>query len=247
MRVLLLPSDYAGQEVHILSQKERRYLMKVLRLRPGAGITARDAHGCYYEGVLLEDGSVRLKPSQKPEVSATDQLSGYRGSLPTIHLFQGLCKGRKNEDIARMACEAGVSGITFFTSAFCQQKELREHNAQRIESIMREAVQQSGSETAVRRPQVVSFTEALERAEGQILLLHQGVRTKGMLLDEAMARLEKDCEISLFVGSEGGISDEECALAEDRGAWCCLMRTNILRAETAGIFALGALENCLGW
>ena len=240
MRILLLSADHAGQEEYVLSQKERRYLMKVLRLAPGAAITARDRQGNYYEGILTEEGTVRLS-------SATDQLSGYRAKLPTIHLFQGLCKGRKNEDIARMACEAGVSGITFFTSAFCQQKELREHDAQRIESIMREAVQQSGSETAVCRPQVVSFAKALEEAEGQILLLHQGVRTKGMLLDEAMARLRKDCTISLFVGSEGGISDEECALAEDRGAWCCLMRTNILRAETAGIFALGALENCLGW
>ena len=94
MRILLLSADHAGQEEYVLSQKERRYLMKVLRLAPGAAITARDRQGNYYEGILTEEGTVRLSPINRPESSATDQLSGYRAKLPTIHLFQGLCKGR---------------------------------------------------------------------------------------------------------------------------------------------------------
>ena len=46
MRILLLSADHAGQEEYVLSQKERRYLMKVLRLAPGAAITATSSKAC---------------------------------------------------------------------------------------------------------------------------------------------------------------------------------------------------------
>ena len=57
--------------------------------------------------------------------------------------------------------------------------------------------------------------------------------------------IEKGTLISLFIGSEGGFSDSECSFAVQNGADAAIKPTNILRAETAGIFALGAIENSL--
>ena len=164
--------------------------------------------------------------------------------MPSIHLYQCICKGRKNEDIARMACEAGVEKLVFISSAYTQEKELKRHSIERIEAIMREAVQQSGSESGTEIG-MMTFAQALDEAPGRILLLHQSVLSRTKSLFEALDGLDADSTLSLFVGSEGGFSEEECHLAESRQATACLMPTNILRAETAGIFALGAIENIL--
>ena len=52
-------------------------------------------------------------------------------------------------------------------------------------------------------------------------------------------------EISLFIGSEGGFSDEECEAAEGKGIVPVLLNTNILRAETAAIYAVAGVQTLL--
>ena len=245
MRIFLLSHDKAGNSEYSLTKKEQNYLMKVLRLTVGQELTARDKAGSYYTALITSPQTLLLTACGRPEESLTDSLSAYRGPLPRIILHQCLCKGKKNEDIVRMATEAGVEETVFLTSAFTQDKAMREHDRERIETIMREAVMQSGSETAVAPVRIIPFEEAVSSAPGRIIMLHQGARTRTMLLSEALEGLDASAAISLFVGSEGGFSDAECAFAEAHGAFCCLMPTNILRAETAGIFAIGAIENIL--
>ena len=50
---------------------------------------------------------------------------------------------------------------------------------------------------------------------------------------------------SLFIGPEGGFSDEECCLAENKGFFSVLLRTNILRAETAAVYTSAAVQSLL--
>lgn len=244
MRIFLLDRSYDGGRTYDLKAKEVRYLVNVLRLKPGDRITARDRTNRYYDATIMEGGSLILSPVERPQSSLSDGLSGYRGPMPSIHMYQCICKGRKNEDIARMACEAGVEKLVFISSAYTQEKELKLHSIERIEAIMREAVQQSGSESGTEMG-MMTFAQALDEAPGRILLLHQSVLSGTKSLFEALDGLDADSTLSLFVGSEGGFSEEECHLAESRQATACLMPTNILRAETAGIFALGAIENIL--
>ena len=233
MRIFLLDRSWTGGDTYQLKAREMRYLVNVLRLKPGDRITARDRTNRYYDATIMEGGTLILSPVERPQSSLSD-----------VHLYQCICKGRKNEDIARMACEAGVEKLVFISSAYTQEKELKRHSIERIEAIMREAVQQSGSESGTEIG-MMTFAQALDEAPGRILLLHQSVLSRTKSLFEALDGLDADSTLSLFVGSEGGFSEEECHLAESRQATACLMPTNILRAETAGIFALGAIENIL--
>ena len=243
MRLFLLKNRTDGA-LYPLNKKEANFLFNVLRLSPGDEITARDADNNYYSALLAE-GFLSLTPCQRPEDSSlTDSLSAYRKALPVIHLYQCICKGKKNESIARMAYEAGVSSLHFVRSRFCQETALSEHDIERISLVIQDAVQQSGSQSPVKDIRSISFSQALEEAEGRIIILHQSSRETTRLLPEALSSAEPGEAISLFVGSEGGFSEEECIQAEDRGALFCLLPTNILRAETAGIYAIGAIQ-CL--
>ena len=79
---------------------------------------------------------------------------------------------------------------------------------------------------------------ALERAraEGDVLVLYERA-AKGLrgCLENTGDRL------FLFVGPEGGFSEEEAALAEDSGARIASLGPRILRTETAPIAALAAI------
>ena len=72
------------------------------------------------------------------------------------------------------------------------------------------------------------------------MVFHQNSNTK--TLKERIFALENCKELAILIGSEGGFSDEEIAKLETRGALTTVLKTNILRAETAGIFAIGAIE-----
>ena len=244
MRIFLLDRSWTGGDTYQLKAREVRYLINVLRLKPGDRITARDTANRYYEATVLDRTTLVLAPVEKPDRSLSDDLSGYRGPMPEIHMYQCICKGRKNEEVARMACEAGVDELVFVSSAYTQEKTLSAHSIERIQAIIREASQQSGSETRT-DIRILTFQEALAEAAGRILILHQSRLEETVLLRQALEGLDVTSRISLFVGSEGGFSDEECRNAQAKGAVTCLMPTNILRAETAGIFALGAIENIL--
>lgn len=245
MRVFLLDGTYAGTATYRLKKRDRVYLFRSLRLSAGDLFTARDNDGCYYEARIIDEDTISLTPVSRPDRSLTDTLSGFRGKIAPVCVYQGLCKGKKNEDIARMLTEAGVLSITFFTSEYTQEKELNRHAAQRIMTIMKEAVQQSGSETAVRDVRVIPFTQAVMEAEGRKIILHQSSLEESRYLSDILKDIEKGSLISLFIGSEGGFSESECSFAVHNGASAAIMPTNILRAETAGIFALGAIENSL--
>ena len=78
MRIMLLASDRVQGDSYQLSVKERRYLMKVLRLEVGALVSARDERGSYYEATIKDRDTLSLKPSDKPADSHTDKLTAYK-------------------------------------------------------------------------------------------------------------------------------------------------------------------------
>ena len=63
----------------------------------------------------------------------------------------------------------------------------------------------------------------------------------------ADAKRGKDAlEVSLFIGPEGGFSEEEVALAEAEGAIVFGMGPRVLRAETAAIAAAALVQYEMG-
>ncbi len=240
MRIFLLSGPVKG-EVYSLSQKELHYLKDVLRIKENTVFTARDKNNLYYKALLIGD-TLTLEETDDAEETLLDSLSGYDEEIFPLYVYQCLCKGKKNESIMRMLTEAGCREINFVRSRYTQIKELSVHDKERLEAARREAIQQSGSKTLCPEIEVLSLEEVVKRAPKPLLFLHQSRREKTLSLKAIFSAFSPaPSSFSLLIGSEGGFSAEECDFLEENGAVCVLLPTNVLRAETAGIFTAGAI------
>ena len=118
MRVFLLSQDYDGSPLYSLKKKEVQYLEKVLRLEKGSIFTAKDTKDNYYEATLEDEGTLLLKPTDNPEDTLLDSLSGYSGPFAPIDVYVSILKGKKNESVVRALTEIGVRKIMFLC-IFC--------------------------------------------------------------------------------------------------------------------------------
>lgn len=240
MRIFILDKTYSGESLYKLKKRDINYLNNVLRFEKGATFTVKDAMENYYLATLLGD-SLSLEKTQKEEALFLDDLSAYKGSFFPINVYQAICKGKKNEQIARCLTETGIKKLTFISTDFSQEKELSSHEKERIDVIIKEAAQQSGAKIPSFAP-TLSLKEAVLKAEGKKIVLHQALTNETERITDAIKNCE---EISLFIGSEGGFSNEECALFEDSGCSMVLLNTNILRAENAGLYTIGTIQSIL--
>ena len=241
MRVFILDRTYSGESVYQLRKREKDYLIKVLRIKTGDVFTCKDIKNNYYRATVTDEDTLFLEATDDPEATLLDSLSAYRGTIPSIRVYQAICKGKKNETVMRMLTEAGVEEVVFVVSEYCQEKTLGDHDIRRLEDIRKEAAQQSGSSSSMWKIRGIDIKDAVSESPYPLIFLHQGSRERTMSLKKALSDISGS-SVSVLVGSEGGISDGECAMLEASGAVPVLLPTNILRAETAGIFAVGAIE-----
>ncbi|MDD6841435.1 MAG: RsmE family RNA methyltransferase [Spirochaetales bacterium] len=244
MRVFLLSQDYDGSPLYYLKKREVQYLEKVLRLEKGTVFTAKDTSDNYYEAKLEDEGTLLLKPTDNPEDTLLDSLSGYSGPFAPIDVYVSILKGKKNESVVRALTEIGVRKIIFMDTDNAQEHDFSSHQKERLEAILKEAVQQSGSRSPILFGPVPFFT-AIEKSEGKKVILHQSLRGKTTYIEKVFADHDIKNVASLFIGPEGGFSDQECVLAENNGFYPVLLRTNILRAETAAVYTAAVVQSLL--
>ena len=242
MRVFLLNPSFSGERLYSLKSKERQYLNKVLRLDIGIEFTAKDHDDNYFKATLIDPDTLSLEPTDNPEDTLLDNLSGYKGPFAQIDMYISILKGKKNELVVKALTEIGVTRIVLVQSQYVQEKNFTSHQRERLETILKEAVQQSGAK-APNLEGPVSFEEAISNANGDILIMHQSKITKTKSLKDISLSLDRP--ISVFIGPEGGFSDEECNLAIERNGTPILLNTNILRAETASIYASSVVQSIL--
>ncbi|MCR5732351.1 MAG: 16S rRNA (uracil(1498)-N(3))-methyltransferase [Sphaerochaetaceae bacterium] len=243
MRVFLFDKSFTGETTYTLKKRDRQYLIKVLRLSVGESFTAKDLEGLYYKATIIDENTLAVERTDNPEDTLLDHLSAFTDKIIPITVYQCLCKGKKNETILRMLTEAGVESVIFIKSQYTQEKDFTDHERERLETIMKEAVQQSGSLTRASLDEVISIDNLPEIKKDELrIILHQSKREKTQTIGRLLSNSSYS-SVSIIVGSEGGLSDEECELLENRGARTALLPTNILRAETAGIYAVGAIES----
>ena len=244
MRVLLIKGSNIRGDLYTLAKREKQYLMKVLRLEEGTTLKCKDENERFFDATIIDEDTLSLKESST-EDNFLDSMPSYSGPFAEITLIQAVCKGKKNEKIARECQEAGVRRIIFSDSTFSEQHVLKGHDWERVETITREAVQQSGGKL-LELDQTRTLEDAMKKAEGLKIILHQGVRARNRnLFDVLTSRPEGEMKVTLMVGPEGGFADGECEMAEELGFIPVLLNTNILRAETAGIYTVGAVETIL--
>lgn len=262
MRVFLLPEAYTGSKIPVLlSGKSYRYLIKVLRLKVGDHIVGRATDGNLWDVELLEiEGqsvhAVLTEPEDPQEISK-EHLPPQKQFFPDIRLYQALCKAKKMDQIIRQATEIGVSEIIPLVSHHIAQSTSDDQipvRQKRWETIRSEALQQSGSPvmTKITMPVSVETLETMIKDGQYTYFFHQipiiSSDKQKHSQNSFFAALKNQNPLAvtnLLIGPEGGFSDGEIAEFLRLGYIPVFLKTNVLRAETAAIYALSVAQTVL--
>jgi len=238
-----MPDSFEGGKSLDLVKKDYHYLIRVLRYKKGYKFLGRDSKSNIY--------NLRIKDITEDRciLEVEKSMDDYP-RLPEIVLYQCVCKGKKMDQIIRQATEAGVSKIVPVVSDFSVSKIDTENYGKkdRWKKIIREAVQQSGSlvNTTIENPVTIddiSKIEKFDNVEERIgFFFHQEVLDSGSLHGYLSSGPGK---VFLVVGPEGGLSDRETDILFEKKFNSVYLKTNILRAETAALYVIGAVQTIL--
>lgn len=260
MRTFLLDDDEASLPSggrFEPGEERARYLTKVLRLRAGAVFPGTDRRGRRYLITMEKEEpcSLLLLPAEEADADDLErhfrELPAEAPEAPRIVLLQALLKGKKMDQVVRQATEAGAARIVPVVSERSIVRVERgeeEKKRERWLAVAREAVQQSGAagEPAIGRP--VALKQALAEGfsgleeggkEAVKLFFHERPLAQQSLHDYLSGRIGG---IVIAVGPEGGFSPDELSGFAAAGFKPAFLAGNILRAETAAIYALAAVK-----
>lgn len=252
--------------------KDFHYLRKVLRMAPGDMMTLSLPGGRQQEATICKADDAAKKitlqicdsqgenPSQAKNLSQAQdcaarsdgtQAQNVRASRTQLSLLQFIPKPQKMELIVRQATECGVANIVPVIGEYTQagfEKALQKSD--RFEKINREARQQSGSqvETKIFPPQKLSAAlDLVDQIAPNALKIFLYERTEGTQAFGGAVSGYGDAPGACVyaVGCEGGISPAEAELLLARGFKAVHFNTNILRCETASLYAAAAIQSAL--
>ena len=212
-----------GKEVRIEDPELLHQWAKVFRLQASDRVIIFNGNGKEFEGyfkvlarkeaALLIDKENIIKNEQKIE----------------LHIFQSIIKKDNFELIVEKCTEIGVSAFHPIISERSEKKDL---NILRLQKIAKEASEQSGK---VNLPEI-SSPEKLEKAisdfDGELFVLDFEAENFSKAYEKFSAT-----KIGILIGPEGGWTENERDLFEDKKIQSISLGSQILRAETAAIVA----------
>ncbi|MEW6446254.1 MAG: 16S rRNA (uracil(1498)-N(3))-methyltransferase [Pseudomonadota bacterium] len=217
-----------------LPKEARQHVERVLRLKPGATLVLFDGNGGQYRAELLTEGRVHVLA-----FSAVD----IESPLP-VRLIQGLSKGERMEITLQKAVELGahrISPVAATRSVVKLDEERADRRMARWNGILQSACEQCGRNTPPLLDELKKLDSVLAEAPGgetRIVLAPEG--------SVRLAELERPASLSVLIGPEGGLTDEEVETARQRGFTAIRLGPRILRTETAGLALLATVQTLWG-
>ncbi len=232
------PEQIGEKEIRI-EDGDVIHIRNVLRMSPGEQISVSCGDGKEYRCELDRIGenqiTAKIMWAQESDVE-----------LPSrICLFQGLPKGDKMELIIQKAVELGAAEIVPMATRRAVVKldeKKAEAKRKRWNAISESAAKQSKRMIVPEIKSVMSFQEAVNYAKSFDQKLIPYELARGM--DEArriIHGIRPGQSIAVFIGPEGGFTEEEIALAKEAGVMPVTLGRRILRTETAGMTVLSVL------
>ena len=231
----VFPSQISNN-IATVTGSEHHHLRNVLRTRPGETVRIIDGEGNVY--------TAQIRETHDTPISSEVQLLSHKFHPPVppeITLFQGLPKNDKMELILQKTTELGITRIVPLHSEYTLQKP-SQNRYKRWHRVLISATKQSERAWLPELCKSLAFDAALAQLDRfSICLLLSPHRDQGSQVQHIQTVLRKTPHpdsIALFVGPEGGFSDQEVVSAVESGCTPVTLGRNILRAETAAIVAV---------
>jgi 16S rRNA (uracil1498-N3)-methyltransferase len=238
-----IPRLYTQQPLHAdslitLDKDAARYLSSVLRMTSGQMLNLFNGDGGEY---IAEVASLS---KNQVTVSIKESLPNDRESLLKIHLVIGISRGERMDWVIQKATELGVHTIT---PIFTERTEVKLAGSRLEKRLVHwQQVSISACEQCLRNvvPTInsaVSLQQCLGTHDGGLkIVLHH--RTERPLTELQ----NTNNHVTILVGPEGGLSDDEITLAESNGYNAVKLGPRVLRTETAPLAAISILQSLWG-
>ena len=241
MRQVICPDANEKSGRVLLKDAEYKHLICVLRKKKGDHVSLRLSSGFLVDSVIVEISK------EEAVCEITGQLETNNSFSPLLILLQWELKGSKMDSVIRQVTELGVSHIIPVFGEYSVSKVKNENEKTRREKIIRSAREQSGSPIATELFSSTSISNALniveEIVEGKKALFLLAYEKKLEEAKNIFSMIEgKEEAIVVCIGAEGGISEAEYSILTDRGFKTIHFNTNILKAETASIYAFATVR-----
>lgn len=238
MHRFFVPPQSIEQDSVTLPQHVARQLSRVLRASVGDSIIIFDNSGFEYV-VTLENLDSRTAMG-----TVTDRRQNFAEPQTQIVLYQGTLKSDRFEYVLQKGTEVGISA---FVPVICTRSIVRprdgkqsDNRTERWNRIITEAAEQSGRGLVPTLSDAVSFADSCKSVDGVGVIPWEVERSRS--LKSALTDLARSVQkLSVFIGPEGGYTDEEIELAQSLGIVPVSLGKRILRAETAGVVTASAI------
>lgn len=241
-RFFINPEAISGNRVIVTDKEVVSQMTKVLRLKTGDDLILLDGSGKEYRTVI-KSLSHSVIEGEVIEVFENRNEPEFK-----ITLYQALCKKDKFEWILQKGTEVGISE---FVPVVTERTEKLGLNIERAEKILKEAAEQSERGIIPKLVEIQTLDEAMKNKEAptqgrspdkiigseKIILDKSGENIKALRLSLFTFRL------NVFVGPEGGWTEQELKTAKENGAKIISLGPRVLRTETAGMIAAAILLN----
>ena len=223
-----------------ITGESARYLTDVLRMRVGEELILCDSARIDHICEIVSVGKALVA------VSIRDRHPNGNEPKFVATVYQGMAKGERMDLSIQKSVELGVTRYvpTACSRSIVKIKEGKDSKRERWQAIALEAARQCGRGIVPVVDAPMGFEEALKDAqENHDLVLLPWEEEKEGKLGEILAGVdfESSPKIAVFIGPEGGFSEEEAKLAEQHGAKLVTLGKRILRTETAAPAVLAML------
>jgi 16S rRNA (uracil1498-N3)-methyltransferase len=232
-RFFISASDIKGDRVQ-LSPEQSHQVCHVLRLKPGDTIVVLDGSGTEYNVTL----TAVSRTEAAGQVTSKQRAPGEPAAEVT--LFQSLLMREKFEWVLQKATEVGVSQFVpvLTERSLVRTKAIEENKLERWRRILTEAAEQSHRGRVPQLEPILPFDEAVLRLRDYDRCIIAAPSDGAATLHDALQGMTRSpASVAVMIGPEGGFTEEEVALACDKGAVRVGLGPRILRTETAAIVA----------
>lgn len=231
LKRFFVSSAISGEKI-ILDGEEFYHAVKVTRHKVGYSIIVCDNTDRDYYAVITKIDSAYLEAKitkiEKNVAETTNKVSLYIGINKDI------------DTVIQKAVELGIKKIVPFTSQHGNSDSV---NYDRLNKIIVESSKQCGRSCLAVLNQTVSFTDALDSTKDSNIMLFYEFENNNKVAD---CTLDMSKDTAVFIGSEGGFSEEEISHAKACNANILTLGKRILRVSTAVVSAVTLCMEKLG-
>lgn len=222
-------------ETQIVLHEQAHQIAQVLRMRPGEHVAVLDNTGWEYVVVLQQVDKQEVRGEVVERQLAVGEPKTH------ITLYQSVFKWERFEWMLQKCTEVGVSRFVPVISqrSFVQKTaEFSPNRYVRCQRIIQEAAEQCGRGKLPVLETAVSFPHALSHLPPFDLCLMPYEQTQNHTICSVLETQNSKLQtIALFIGPEGGFTEQEVENGRSHGLLPVTLGKRILRAETAALVA----------